>query len=908
MMLHRIGNWLYRILLLAFPRDLRRGFGTDMEQVFRAQRAETQGRPVAVLALWVRAIHDILVHAAAERASRIVARTHAEPIGRAVGNPRARGNFMETLAQDIRYAFRALARQPGFTTVVAVTLALGIGATTALFSVVNGVLLRELPYDSPDRIVRLLGTEHGVIDGAGTIAYLDFIDVREQATVFEAGAAYDEWRPSLTGIDEPEQIDGALVSSSFFDVLGVRPHLGRFFLPAEDIDGNDRVVVLGHGLWQRKFGADPGIIGTTLSFNGSPHVVVGIGPAGFEDPLLSGVRWGVPQVWRPLGLDGLSDDDMPSRGSHSYTGIARLKNDVTLERAAAEVEQISRRLEDLYPDSNTGEGMTPVQLHQTIVGDVRTALLVLLGAVGLVLAIAAINVGNLVLGRALDREREIAVRSALGASRGRLLRQLLTESLVLALLGGAAGVAVALFVTDAIVTLGASGIPRAAQIGLRPGVLEFAALITLVTGLASGLAPAIQLRARDLRASLAAGSRSATSQRAPLRLRSALVVSEVTITFVLLIGAGLLIESFWKLTSVETGLDTRNVLTFEIAPPSARYPEESDLALLFDDLLSRIRSIAGIRAAGAVNIAPLSGGFDCNGTRPDDRPPPPPGEEMCAEVRTITGDYYGVMGIELLRGREFTELDNADATRVIAINEALAGVYWPGESPLGKRLIFWGDRPAEVVALVKNVSHLSLDEQPPPRVYAPRLQSLIPWQLRRAAVVVKTDGDPASFVPTIRSEVWAIDSDLPLANVKSMEQLVSQSVASPRFRTFLLGAFAALAIVLASVGIYGVISYSVTQRTREMAIRLALGAHPVKLLSFVVGRGLRPVLLGMVFGAAGALATTRLLGSLLFGVEPTDPVSFVAVPLLMLGVASVAALLPARRAAAIDPMGTLRQE
>jgi len=907
-MLHRTGDWLYRLLLLAFPRDLRRQFGDDMARVFRSQRAETQGRPLATLDLWARAVHDVLVHAAAERASRVVTRSSAEAFRREAVNPRARGNFMETLVQDVRYAFRALARQPGFTTVVALTLALGIGATTALFSVVNGVLLRELPYHSPDRIVRLLGTEHGVIDGAGTIAYLDFVDVRDQATVFQAAAAYDEWRPSLTGVEEPEQIDGALVSSSFFDVLGVRPYLGRFFLPPEDIDGNDRVVVLGYGLWQRKFGADPAVIGTTLSFNGSPHVVVGIGPPEFEDPMLSGARWGVPQVWRPLGLDGLSDGDMPSRGSHSYTGIARLRAGVALGRARAELEQISQRLEELYPESNTGEGIAPVPLRETIVGDVRPALLVLFGAVGLVLAIAAINVGNLVLGRALDREREIAVRSALGASRGRLLRQLLTENLALAFIGGAAGVAVALLVTGAIVTLGSNGIPRAAQIGLHPGVLWFAALVTLLTGLASGLAPAIQLRTRDLRASLGAGSRTATSQRAPLRLRSALVASEVTLAFMLLMGAGLLIKSFWRLTNVDTGLETRNVLTFEIAPPSARYPENGDLAVLFGGLLDRIRSVPGVLAAAAVNIAPLSGGFDCNGTRPDDRPPPPSGEEQCAEVRTITGDYYDVMGIELLRGREFTEFDNADATRVIAVNEALARQFWPGESPLGKRLIFWDDKPAEIVGLVKNVSHLSLDEVQPPRVYAPRAQSLIPWQLRRAAVVVKTDGDPASYVPAIRNEIWAVDRDLPLANVRTMDQLVSRSIASPRFRTLLLSAFAALAIVLASVGIYGVISYSVTQRTREMAIRLALGAHPTRLLSFVISRGLRPVLLGMALGAVAAFGTMRLLASLLFGVEPTDPVAFVTVPLLLLGVASFAALLPARRAAVIDPIVTLRQE
>jgi len=813
---------------------------------------------------------------------------------------------MDTLMQDIRYGLRSLARRPAFTFAVCLTFGLGIGANTAIFSVVNGVLLRELPYDQPHRIVRLAGTEKGAVNVGGVLAWPNFKDIYERSGVFESAAAYDEYQPNLTGVGEPERLDAALVSTEFFDVLGVDPVAGRFFVAEEDIDGKDRVVVLSYGLWQRKFGGDTGIVGRTVDLNGRPHTVVGVAPQTFEDPKLSGPRWGEPALWRPLGLIGVSEDRLPSRGSHSYVAIARLRPDVTIQQARERIAAVSRQLQEEYPDENADVGMVPIPLRESIVGDVRSTLLVLLGVVAFVLAIAAANVGNLLLGRATERQHEIALRAALGATRLRILRQLATETLVLATVGGVLGVVMAAMMTDVVVNLGGTFIPRSAAVGLDTRVLAFAVGVTAAAGLLCGLVPAAFLSATDLRSALGQGSRTTGTARSR-RLRAALVVSEVALAFLLLTGAGLLTKSLWNLSQVDVGIDPSHVLTFDLAPPYSRYSDTEALTALYDGLLERLRGLPRVEAAAVVNLVPLTGGFDGNTVTADDLPEPAPGDERSAQTRSVSPDYFRVMGISLRRGRLFSENDRAGAPPVSVINEVLARRFWPDQDPLGKRVTVAGTS-TRVVGVVANVKHLNLEEPAPPRIYLPRAQGTIPWQLRYNTVVLRAQGDPALLAPAVREIVRDADLELPIAKLRTMEQIVTSSAAPPRFRTVLLGSFAGLALVLAAVGIYGVISYSVSQRVREMAIRMALGAGGATVLRAVLAEGLLPVAGGLAMGLIGSLSLTNLLTGFLYQVPAIDPLVFTLVPALMLLIAVTAILGPARRATQVDPMTVLREE
>ena len=900
----------YRLLIHLLPRRYRHRHGEEVTRLFDELARDAlarRGLP-ALLDVWLRSVFDVVRWASREHLVRRARRSILRHGKRRSSHREwtASGNRMETLLQDIRYGARSLARRPGFTAMVVATFALGIGANTAMFNVVNGVLLRDLPYRSPDRIVRLMGTDQGRVNVGGTLAWANFRDAHERSDIFSAAAAYDEWQPNLTGVGEPERLDAALVSTPFFEVLGVKPALGRFFRPEEDIDGQDRVVVLSHGLWQRKFGGDPTIIGRAIDLNGNPHTVVGVAPRDFEDPKLSGARWGEPALWRPLGFGGISGDQLPSRGSSSYVAIGRLRPGITIEQARARIAAISRQLEEEYPAENAGVGMTVVPLRESIVGEVSTSLIVLLGLVGFVLAIAASNVGNLLLGRAAERQHEMALRAALGATRRRLLRQLLTETLLLAALGGALGLGLAAVSTGMLVDLGGPFIPRSEAVRIDLAVLGFGLGVTLVTGLLCGSAPVLLLSTRDLRSALVDSSRT-TGGRRSHRLRSVLVAAEVALALVLATGAGLLAKSLWNLTRVDAGIDAAQVLTFDLAPPVTRYREPERLDALYDALLARLRALPQVEVAALVNLAPLTGGFDGNSVTADDRPQPPPRETLSAQTRSVTPDYFRAMGIDVRRGRTFGDRDRAGATPVVVINQALASELWPDGDAIGKRITVAGAS-AEVIGVVSDVKHLSLAETAPPRVYAARSQAIIPWQLRNMTVVLRTADHPAGLAAVARAAVHEIDPQLPIAKLRTMEEVVTASVAPPRFRTSLLSSFAALALLLAAVGIYGVISYSASQRVREMAIRMALGARSLAVLRLMLGEGLAPVAIGLMAGVAAALVFTRLLSGFLFQVPPTDPIVFSGVALMMMVIAVAAILAPAWRATRVDPMRALQEE
>jgi putative ABC transport system permease protein len=893
----RIATWFYRALLRLLPAARRARDERVMLDLFQrlARDAHKRGGPV-LLATSLRAALDIVRESLR---LRLASRDHE--------TRQRRFAFTDSLVLDARHALRSLSRRPGFALLACSAFALGIGAATAIFGVVDAVLLRPLPYHAPDRIVRLLGTGGGEVNREGTLAYLNAMDVEAMSGTLNSVAAYDEWRPNLTGAGEPELVSAAVVSTDFFEVLGVQPAEGRFFLAEEDVDGRDGVVVLAHGFWQSRFAADPSIVGRPIVLNGNAHTVVGIAPADFEDPKLSGPRWGEPQIWRPLGYGGLPPEGQPSRGSSSYVAIARLSPGSTLDAARAELAQISSHLEREYPDTNAGDAITAIPLRESIVGDVRASLLLLLGAVGVLLAIAAANAGSLLLGRAAERRREIALRIALGASRTHAVRLVVTESLILALAGGCAGIILALAATRSLLAFGGQLVPRGADIPLSPTIILFAFTVTLLTGLACGIVPALSAFGGDLRGPLAEAGRGGTHARGVLRLRAGLIVAEVALALLLLIGASLLGKSLWRLMNVDVGFQPAGVLTFDLVPPVASYPDDASVTAFYDALIERLRSLPGVESVAGVNIAPLTGGFDGNSVMRADRPPPPRELRRGAEVRTVTPSYFETVSLALRRGRLPDARDRAGTPPIAVISESMALAFWPGEDAIGMRFTSV-DTLVEVVGIVADVKHMSLEEAAPPMFYVPRAQGIVPWQTRRMSIVMRTDAEVAALAPAARAEVGALDAQLPLANLRTMEQVIAASAAPPRFRTLLIGAFAALALLLATLGVYGVVSYSVSQRTREMAIRMALGARAPAVLRLVVRQGMTPVAVGLILGLLAALALSRLLSAVLFEVATLDATVFLAVPALMLAIAAFASAAPARRATRVDPLQALREE
>jgi putative ABC transport system permease protein len=801
---------------------------------------------------------------------------------------------MRSLLQDVRYAARRLLKSPGFAVVAVGALTLGIGANTAIFSVVNSVLLRPLPYPEPEQLVQVWESRPLQNMPRTEVAPHEFLAWAGQSQSFRQLAANDFTEYNLTGRGEPERVTGALVTASYFPLFGVSPARGRVFLAEEDEPGKNNVVVLGHDLWRSRFGSDLSVVGQSVSLDGVPCTVVGVMPRGFSLPNGAGLA-------RPIAFGAA---DRARAGSHFLNVYGRLKEGVTVARAEGEMAAVAGRVEQDFGDANAGHRVVLVPLHEQVVGGARTALLVLLGAVGLVLLIACANVANLLLARAAGRRREVAVRSALGASRWRIVRQLLAESLLLSALSGAAGLLLAVWGVDLLVSLDPTGVQRAGEVTLDWRVLGFTLGLSLLTGLLFGLAPALQASKADFNETLKEGGRSAQGLGRS-RLRGALVVSEVALTLVLLVGAGLLVKSFRQLLAVEPGFDPHGVLTMDVALPQAKYAERQQITSFYERLIEQAAAMPGVEAAGAVSVLPLAGNDNSNFVQIEGRPPQPPGQALRAGRRNVSAGYFRALGIPVKLGRAFSASDSMDAQPVVVINEAMARSFFAGEEPIGKR-IRTGDRSpwVEVVGVVGDVRHRGLDVDTRPEMFFPHLQT----PSRQMTLAVRTAGDPLALAGPLRERVRELDRDQPVGNVKTMEAWVGESVASRRFSVLLLGVFACVAAGLAALGLYGVVSYTVAQRTHEIGLRVALGASPRDVLRLVIRQGMTLTLVGTAVGLLAALALTRVMSGLLYGVGATDPATFVTVPLLLVAVALLACYLPARRATNVDPMVALRHE
>jgi predicted permease len=807
---------------------------------------------------------------------------------------------MHTLYKDIRYGLRGLLKHPAFTLIAIVTLALGIGANTAIFSVVNAVVLRPLPYQEPDRLVALLGTKDTNQEQLASFA--DFNDFTSQTKTLSGLIGVSPlWNLTLTGDGEPENIQGLYASGNMFQLLGVSPAQGRAFLPEDDRANGAPVVLVSHGLWQRRFGADPSLIGKTLTINGTRTTVIGIMPRDFQflEPNA--------EMWLPLQQNQLANS---ARNVRLLSLVGRLNAGVKLEQASAEFSTIAQRLASQYPDTNSNVGLRIVPLHEQTVGSVRPALQLLFGAVGLVLLIACANVVNLMLVRGASRRKEIAVRAALGASRMRLIRQLLTESVVLSLLGGAGGVLLATWGIRALLALNPFQLPRANRISVDGAVLVFTFAASFFTGIVFGLAPVWQALKLDLHTTLKEGGRSGGPESSQRRLSNLLVITETAMAMVLLIGAGLLIRSFIRLLDVKPGFVTENVLTMQVGLPNAGYGQPAKRIAFLQQLEANLKTLPEVTSVGFVTRLPLMSSLNNVTTfLAIEERPVPIGERPEIDFRRASTGYFQTMGIPLLSGRLVTEQDIVNNNSFVVVNDALAKKFFPGEDPVGKRISTATSSGQQtqwttIVGVVGSVRHLGLDVEPRPEIYY-HTNTSPPFG---PVVVIRTTGDPLHVFPSVRQQIREIDPDLPMARVSSMAQLVEQSVAQRRFGMFLLGLFAMFAVLLAGVGIYGVMSYSVSQRTQEIGVRMALGARSTDVLQMIVCNGMTLALLGVAIGLVGAVALTRLMARLLFEVRPTDALTFALVSLGLILVALIACYVPARRATRVDPLVALRYE
>jgi putative ABC transport system permease protein len=808
---------------------------------------------------------------------------------------------MGTLLQDLRYAGRTLRKAPGFTALVVLTLALGIGANTAIFSVVHALLLRPLPFSEPDRLVRLYQTFRTPSgEGTGSVSMPTFQDWREQTRTFEGLAAYLGGDVNLQGVDTPERIAAVSATANLFEVLSSQAQLGRTFVQGDDEPGAPPVVVLADGLWRQRFGADPRVIGETIVLDGAVHTIVGVMPPDFRFP--AGV--GRAQLWRALQPPPAA---IENRSANWLQVIGRLRAGTSLEAAQSEMSEIARRIEQQHPDVQEGRGALLRPMREVIVGDVRPTLLVLLGAAGFVLLIACANAANLLLARSTARRREIAVRTALGATRARVVRQFLAEALLLALAGGAVGLLLAWQTVGGAVRLAGESLPRASEIGFDAGVFAFLLLITVGTGLVFGLVPALRSTGARLHDELKEGGVKASGGRAAGRLRGTLVVAQIALSLVLLVGAGLLMRTMLRLLQTETGMRTENVLTMQVSIPSERFLEGGVVQRFHAPVREQVATLAGVRAAGWATHLPLrewgmNTWFGIEGLPQTATA----AERPFAEVRLVSPGYFSTLGIPVLVGRDFDEQGGEHPAGVM-INRALAERYLPGEDPIGRHIL-WSDHELPIIGIVADVRQAELTREPMAELYLPYDYFARFFGVPTYTLVVGTHVPPETLAGPVREVIRSVDPQQPVYNLQTMEQVVAGSIADRRLYLWLLGGFAAIALVLAAAGIYGVISYSVTQRTREIGIRLALGAGTQAVLRLVVTHGALLALFGLAIGVPAAFVLTRLLQGLLHGVSPTDPLTFAAVGLLLAAVALLASYLPARRATRVDPMIALRSE
>jgi len=816
------------------------------------------------------------------------------------------GGLLETLTQDVRYGVRMLAKHKAFTSIAVLTLALGIGANTAIFSVVNELLLRPLPYRDADRIVMLWEvTPAGRHQNSTSRG--NFRQWRQQSTSYQQIAAFSDQRFNLTGAGEPEELSVQMATPELFKVLGVDPLIGRTFLPDDAEAGKPAVAVLSYGLWQRHFGGQASVVGQPITLNDEKYTVIGVMPRNFQFHIQQRSGTGRPaELWTIL--------PMPTGPGANEVGrflstVARLKDGVTVDHAAAELRTIHARLSDETPEFNKNFTAEVLPLREQFFGNVRRPLWLMLGAVGFVLLIACANVANLLLSLATSREKEIAVRAALGARRMRIVRQLLTESLLLALLGSVLGLAFAWLGIKALMMISPKDLVSLQTVGLNVTVLLWTLGVSVLTGIIFGLAPALHVSRLNLNDSLKEGGKSESGQASgSRRLRSALVISEIALAVVLLASAGLLIKSFLRLQQVDRGFDTDNVLTMVVPVSAARYREDAQFVNFFVQVLDRVRHLPAVRSAGIVNYLPLYGGMGSStGFKILGRPEPPPGQGPTCDVRVADSGYFQTMGIPLLRGRNFSDSEQREPRHVILINEALARAYFAEEDPLGQRLdvmMFDTPQPAEIIGVVGNVRYDSLIDASPPAVYFPHSDLTYSFM----TLVIRTDGEPSAIAPAVQREIHSLDPNQPVSNVRTMNQVMSEWVARSRFNTLLLGLFAGLATLLSAVGIFGVMNYSVALRTREIGLRLAVGAQPRQVLLLILKQGFWLTIVGVVLGLAAAFALTRLLSGLLFGVAAVDVTTFATISLLLVVVSLFACYLPARRAMRIDPLRALRYE
>jgi predicted permease len=813
--------------------------------------------------------------------------------------------IMETLFKDLSYGLRSLLKHPGFTVIAVITLALGIGANTAMFSVINAVLLRPLPYHEPNRLVTIWEESPGRGMYQMPVSFANLHDWVDQNHSFEKISAYTFTNLNLTGVGEPARLSAVRSSANLFPLVGGAPLLGRTFLPEEDKEGGNRVVILGHALWQSRFGSDSGIVGRSLTLNDQSYTVVGVMSSNFQFPVGFGYMGKVLNepidLYVPLAASGRETE----RGNYSFFAMGRLKPGITIEQARADMTTIESRLEQQYPDGNTGIGINLVATQEQTVKEIRPALLVLLGAVAFLLLIACANIANLLLARGASRQKEFAIRAALGASRSRVLRLLLTESVMLALAGGCLGLLLALWGTEALMALTPDNIPRLNEVGVDARVFGFTLAVSLLTGIVFGLIPALHAAKPDLNEALKEGSRGSMASAAGKRTRSILVAVEIALSLVMLIGAGLMIKSFLRLQQMNLGFNPDHVLAVSLSLSSSRYPEDRQQAAFFQEALERLQSLPGIQSAGATTGLPLTLEMSGSDFRIEGHPEPEAGKEMIINTRSVSPGYFGTLGISLIKGRDFSNRDKRDAPAAAIINNDLARIYFPGEDPIGKRITFDdGGSWISIVGIIGDVKQLGLDSSAKPEVYFPYLQVAAPSM----SLVVRTTSNPLSLAAGVKSQIQLIDKDLPIDEAKTMQQLLAESISGRRFNMLLLSVFAVVALVLAIVGIYGVMSYTVTQRTHEIGIRLAVGAQPRDVFRMVIGQGMVLAMIGVAFGLVGAFALTRLMTTMLFGVEPTDPATFVGIAVLLTSVTLVACYIPGRRATKVDPLVALRYE